>query len=109
MGQSASHTQTVKIAVSCLGTCDSQDSIPPPPPLIDIQHHHLARETEQDLPLKAQFNLQQQRGGVEQVRQLLRREENRLSDMLEQVTRYRVERFRREQMERIKSFPQEIQ
>ena len=43
------------------------------------------------------------------MRQLLRREENRLSDMLEQVTRYRVERFRREQMERVKSFPPEIQ
>ena len=49
--------------------------------------------------MRAQFRLQQQRVRVEQVRQLLEREENILSDMLEQVIKYRVEQRRREQHE----------
>ena len=49
--------------------------------------------------MRAQFRLQQQRVRVEQVRQLLEREENTLSDMMEQVIKYRVEQRRREQHE----------
>ena len=51
------------------------------------------------MPLSAQYRLQQQRVRVDQVRQLLEREENILSDMLEQVIKYRVEQMRREQQE----------
>jgi hypothetical protein len=44
---------------------------------------------------------------VEQVRQLLEREENILSDMLEQVIKYRVEQKRREQVEIDKNLVEE--
>ena len=50
-----------------------------------------------------------QRVKVEQMRQLLNREENILSDMLEQVIRYRVERRRKEQEEKDKDLPEEIE
>ena len=64
-------------------------TLPPPPPLIDI-NTIVASYTDMDLPVRAQLRLQQQRVRVEQVRQLLEREENVLSDMLEQVNRYRM-------------------
>ena len=59
--------------------------------------------------MRAQFRLQQQRVRVEQVRQLLEREENILSDMLEQVIRYRVEQRRIEHHEIDKRLVEEVE
>ena len=59
--------------------------------------------------MRAQFRLQQQRVRVEQVRQLLEREENILSDILEQVIKYRVEQRRREQTEYDKKLVEEVE